>query len=135
MNIPFYDPLRSYDENYNDGPFGDFVNSPTQELKEGKYEIFGIPLDIPFGIPAGPLLNSRYVEAAWRWGYSLSTYKTVRGNAYPTHPFPNVIRVKVQDDDIHPGDTVIGDYDVEKINVDRDGITNSFGVPSKEVAV
>lgn len=131
-DTPFYDIKRSYENNYNDGPFGLFSVSPKQRLKKGDSELFGISVDIPFGIPAGPLLNSRFIESAWRWGYSLTTYKTVRGNVYPTHPHPNVIRVAIKDQDIHPGDTVVGDYDVDKIDVEHDGITNSFGVPSKD---
>lgn len=132
---PFYDPTRSYDENYVDGPFGLFRESPQFPLKKGSYEFFGTKIDIPFGIPAGPLLNSAYVEGAWRWGYSIPTYKTVRGNVYPTHPYPNVIRVATDKRDILPGETVIGDLHVENIVVEKDGITNSFGVPSKDPSV
>lgn len=134
MITPFYDAGRSYDENYNEGPFGEFLESPLSVLKKGTYEFFGTAIDIPFGIPAGPLLNSRFVEGAWRWGYSIPTYKTVRGNVYPTHPFPNVIRVATDHLEIHPGETVQGDPHIEHINVEQDGITNSFGVPSKDPA-
>jgi len=129
--LPFYDPKRSYNENYAKGPFGDFRISPKILLKKGNYEIFGIPIDIPFGIPAGPLVNSNFVKAAWDWGFSLSTYKTVRGNSLLVHPYPNIIRVISKTKDIHPGDTVLGDFNVNSINIERDGITNSFGVPSK----
>jgi dihydroorotate dehydrogenase (NAD+) catalytic subunit len=129
--LPFYDPKRSYDENYAKGPFGDFVTSPKILPKKSSYEIFGIPIDIPFGIPAGPLLNSNFVKASWNWGYSLATYKTVRGNELLTHPFPNIIKAISKNKNIHPGDTVLGDYNVDLINVETDGITNSFGVPSK----
>jgi len=132
MQKPFYDPKLSYDDNYNEGPFGLFQDLPSVTLKKGNYELFGHKLEVPFGIPAGPLLNGKYVKSAWDWGYSLPTYKTVRGNVYPTHPHPNVIRVKVKDKDIHPGDTVVGEYDIDHIEVEHDGITNSFGVPSKE---
>lgn len=133
--VPFYDPKLSYEDNYDNGPYGLFRELPESVLKKGSYDFFGTQIDIPFGIPAGPLLNSRYVEGAWRWGYSIPTYKTVRGNVYPTHPHPNVIRVAIKDKDIHPGDTVIGDYDTDKIDVEHDGITNSFGVPSKDPSV
>ena len=129
--LPFYDPKRSYEENYAKGPFGDFVTSPKNLLKKGSYEIFGLPLDIPFGIPAGPLLNSNFVKASWNWGYSLATYKTVRGNALAVHPFPNVIKVISKTKNIKPGDTVLGDLNIDSIDVEKDGITNSFGVPSK----
>jgi len=129
--LPFYDPKLSYDENYAKGPFGNFLNLPKTPLKKGHYEIFGLPLDIPFGIPAGPLLNSNYVLASWNWGFSLATYKTVRGNPLLVHPFPNVIKVISKTKNIKPGDTVLGDLNIDSIDVEKDGITNSFGVPSK----
>lgn len=131
----FYDPARSYEENYADGPFGLFSQLSKNELTIGQYNFFDIPIDIPFGIPAGPLLNSKFIEAAWRLGFSISTYKTVRGNAYPTHPFPNIIKVHSSAPDIRPGDVVAGELRVDSIDIRRDGITNSFGVPSKEPLV
>jgi dihydroorotate dehydrogenase (NAD+) catalytic subunit len=130
--IPFYDPTRSYEDNYDNGPFGIFPSLPKERLKGGKHDIFGIPIDIPFGIPSGPLLNSAFIEASWRWGFSLATYKTVRGNTYPCHPHPNIIRVSSKHPEIHPGDTVIGNLDMGAIDVGKEGITNSFGVPSKD---
>lgn len=128
---PFYDSTKSYEDNYNEGPFGDFASRPSEPLQKGKSATFlGYQLDIPFGIPAGPLLNSKFVTASWRWGFSLATYKTVRGNDYPCHPFPNVIKVDAKGD-VKPGDTLIGDNNVNSIDVTKDGITNSFGVPSR----
>jgi hypothetical protein len=34
------------------------------------------PVYEPFGIPAGPLLNGRYVSAALAKGFDIVTYKT-----------------------------------------------------------
>lgn len=131
MILPFYDSTKSYEDNYQKGPFGDFTSFPTDQLPSAKQVTFlGFKLDLPFGIPAGPLLNSKFVTAAWRWGFSLSTYKTVRGNDYACHPHPNVIKVEMQRD-IHPGETVVGSIDTSTIDVTKDGITNSFGVPSR----
>ena len=128
---PFYDANKSYDENYENGPFGDFATTPTEPFPKGKSTNFlGFPLDIAFGIPAGPLLNSKFVVSAWKWGFSLNTYKTVRGNEYPCHPFPNVIKVDAKGD-VKSGDILIGDNNVNSIDVTQDGITNSFGVPSR----
>src|SRR3989344_2722655 len=131
MNIPFYDAAKSYEENYDQGPFGAFSESPSVLLKPASSQFLGFTVDLPFGIPAGPLLTGKFVTAAWRWGFSLATYKTVRGNIYPTHPFPNVIKVKVKGGEVHPGDTVIGDLNMDSIHIETEGITNSFGVPSK----
>lgn len=133
--VPFYDVTKSYEDNYQQGPFGEFAIPPSEPLPAGKPVTFlDFQLDIPFGIPAGPLLNSKFVTAAWRWGFSLNTYKTVRGNDYPCHPFPNVIKIRSQKD-IHPGESVVGSTDMGTIDVTRDGITNSFGVPSRSPEV
>lgn len=134
--IPFYDAEMSYDENYVNGPFGAFAdpNAPV-ELSHHTYDFLGHVVSLPFGIPAGPLLNGRFCEAAMRLGFSLATYKTVRGEAIPCHPFPNVIRVQSETSRILPGETVIANPDIRNIDIEHDGITNSFGVPSKDPSV
>jgi dihydroorotate dehydrogenase len=132
QNLPFYNASATYAENYDQGPFGVFKSKPGfMPVPKESVEIFGYKIDIPFGIPAGPLLNGNFIKAAWNWGYSLATYKTVRGVAYPCHPFPNIIKVKSGHPEIHPGDTVVGNLKIDDIDIDHDGITNSFGVPSQ----
>lgn len=121
---PIYDPTKTYEDNCTNGPFGLFGDKPT--------EVLGFPLEIPFGIGAGILPNAKFVTAAWRWGFSIATYKTVRSDIYPAHPFPNIIKVRSKK--VHPGDTVVADFNVNHVNVDKDGITNSFAVPSKKSA-
>ncbi len=132
METPFFDPTKSYEENCSKGPFGAFATKPTQKLSMGrKTNFLGFDIDVPFGIGAGSLPTSRFVKAAWRWGFSIATYKSVRSNIYPSHPFPNVIKVSTKNGEVHPGDTVIADLNMKNIRIDRDGITNSFAVPSR----
>jgi dihydroorotate dehydrogenase len=134
MAQPFYDPTKTYDENYADGPYGDFAN-PTSVAEKGEptHDFLGVKVYEPFGIPAGPLLNSKFVDAAFKMGYDICVYKTVRANPYPCHPFPNVLAV-------HPD----GDLTMEKAQdplvadtnyTEPIAITNSFGVPSKAADV
>ncbi len=133
---PIYDPTKTYEENCEKGPFGLFATSPTTKLPKGKStEFLGYTLDVPFGIGAGTLPTAKFVQAAWAWGFSISTYKSVRSNVYPTHPFPNIVKVSTKNGEVHPGDTVIADFNVNNIDVNRDGITNSFAVPSKASSV
>ncbi len=131
LYIPFYDPEKSYEENFIDGPFGAFADGKKYE-NEGKpkYDFFGAPVYAPFGIPAGPLINTKFAKAALDKGFDIVTYKTVRSGKYPTHPWPNVLSVKVD------GDLTI-EKAGEKLVAGRDyseplSITNSFGVPSFE---
>ncbi|MCX8008765.1 MAG: diguanylate cyclase [Patescibacteria group bacterium] len=129
---PFYDVTKTYEENYENGPFGLFADpSYVVRYTKSPSSFMGFSVNFPFGIPAGPLLNSRFMIAAWRAGFCINTYKTVRSDVYPCHPFPNVIQVKGSSFDIHPHETVLGELSMDQFDVTHDGVTNSFGVPSK----
>src|SRR3989344_7771099 len=99
LYTPFYDPEKSYEENFTQGPFGAFADG--EELKEEdkpQFDFFGFKVNSPFGIPAGPLINGNFVEGALDKGFDIVTYKTVRSGKYPCHPWPNVLSVKVDGD-------------------------------------
>lgn len=134
-NTPFYDPTKSYEENYERGPFGGFKNAPAYEEKgEPMHDVFGHKVYTPFGIPAGPLLNSAFMKGAFDTGFDIAVYKTIRSGTYPCHPFPNVLAV-------HPGEHLTleraqAEALVADVNYTEPiSITNSFGVPSKETPV
>lgn len=77
-------------------------------------------------------MNSRFVKAAWKHGFSLATYKTIRSSHVQAHPYPNIVRIDPTNDlKVEPNETVYGSLDLTTFNIERDGITNSFGVPSK----
>lgn len=124
----FYDPEKSYQENYEDGPFGAFANGKVFSQDErSKYHFLGFPVHTLFGIPAGPLVNGRFVKAALDKGFDLPIYKTVRTRPYPCHPWPNVLAV-------HPEGSLPAKPDLA-LTADHNythpiSITNSFGVPS-----
>lgn len=134
LAAPFYDPLKSYEDNYVEGPFNGFADGvEITETGEPRFDFLGSKINYPLGIPAGPLLNGKYVSAAFRKGFDVPVYKTVRSGEFPCHPFPNVLSVKID-----------GDLTLEKAKqpltaeadyVEPLSITNSFGVPSRPVAV
>jgi dihydroorotate dehydrogenase len=128
--IGMYDPTKTFEDNYEHGPFGAFATKP-QELPKTHTQVdfFGRMIDIPFGIPAGPLLTGAFIRGAWAWGYSVPTYKTIRPSVYPCHPFPNILTIDATHD-VHTNDTVISEGNHQDIDVTRQSITNSFGVPS-----
>lgn len=127
---PFYDPTKSYEENYDKGPFGDFADGKIfQQTGEPHYDFFGKKIHLPFGIPAGPIINSNYVKAAFEKGFDIVVYKTVRSDFYPCHPFPNVLSVNIDGDltlEKTQGRLIADNTYHEPLS-----ITNSFGVPSK----
>ncbi len=131
LQIPFYDPKKTYQENFEQGPFGDFANSQKlARIGEPKFNFLGQKVYLPFGIPAGPLLNAKFVKAAFKKGFDLCVYKTVRTRAYPCHPWPNVLGVKVK------GDLTLtqaeNNLQAEMSYSEPLSITNSFGVPSMD---
>src|SRR5688500_9036281 len=99
MNTPFYDPTKSYDENYQNGQYGAFADSQVLENQgEPQYDFLGQKVNLPFCIPAGPLINSQFCKGAFEKGFDICVYKTVRSATFPCHPFPNVLAVKVDGD-------------------------------------
>lgn len=144
MTTPFYDPNLSYQENYDLGPFGLFAAEPSEgerralEVPESEWVVVaGLRLRRPLGIPAGPLLNSKYTDAAFRWGYDLCHYKTVRSRFWPSHAAPNVLFVGTTRP-IPPGeierDTLVARPFLrdEPVDLATLSITNSFGMPTQE---
>jgi dihydroorotate dehydrogenase (NAD+) catalytic subunit len=59
--------------------------------------LFDYPLNSPLGIAAGPLLNSKWIEAYARVGYDVLTYATVRTSFAPAHVLPNIRAVENRD--------------------------------------
>ena len=126
---PFYDPAKTYDENFRHGPFGVFSDGKVvSDVGEPQYDFLGIKLYSLFGIPAGPLINGRFTQAALDKGFDIVTYKTVRTKQYPCHPWPNVVAVAA-DGDVTPEKAERG-LVAQAAYGEPLSITNSFGVPS-----
>lgn len=133
LRTPFYDPTKSYEDNYDHGPFGGFSDGVVVPESEPKFDFLGVSVGYPLGIPAGPLLNSAFCKAAFEKGFDICVYKTVRSGAFPCHPFPNVLS-------IHPeGDLTLAALSrpliADTAYAEPLSITNSFGVPSKDASV
>lgn len=129
IQTPFYDPTKSYYENYEEGPFGGFADGRKVERNsEPTEEFLGEKLYTRFGIPAGPLLNGKYVKAALDAGFDLPIYKTVRSGEHGCHAHPNVVPVDIESDlTLEKADEGL----VTKPEYSEPlSITNSFGVPS-----
>lgn len=145
-----YNPLLSYDENLRNGPAVDWnrdgVFPNVQFSGEPKFSFLGIPLYLPLGIPAGPLLSSAYVNVALNAGFCMPVYKTVRSMKWQSHPWPNVLRLDIRGDE-NDGQISSTEGTLEprpKVRVlplslqdlsdphlrSRLSITNAFGVPS-----
>jgi dihydroorotate dehydrogenase len=121
-----YDIEKTYLENAEEGPFfkGPFPKRVFPD-ETNWIDFLGFKLASPIGIPAGPLLNSKWIGFAANMGFDVLTYKTIRSHEHPSHPLPNVLPVQV-----HPQ----GYAEVLKTlpnDINKLGITNSFGNPSR----
>jgi dihydroorotate dehydrogenase (NAD+) catalytic subunit len=134
LATPYYDPAKTYEENYDNGPFSEFADGKIfKQTGEPQYQYHGQKVYLPFGISAGTLLNSKYIKAAFEKGYDICVYKTVRSDFYTVHPFPNILSVHVD-----------GELTLERLKKPLLGdtnfqepiaITNSFNIPSKKPEV
>lgn len=123
----FYDPTRTYEDNLAEGPFG--VPADAVATRAGTVPLWGERVTTAFGIPAGPLVGSAACAAAFRAGFDVNVYKTVRTRAHRAHPFPNTLAVHL-DGDLTPQTPMplLADDDWERAS----SISNSFGVPSAD---
>jgi dihydroorotate dehydrogenase len=127
LHVPIYDPSMSYQDNFDRGPFGEFADAiRIAQAGTLQHNFLGHPVYAPFGVPAGPLLNGKFVKAALDKGFDIPVYKTVRTRRVSCHAWPNVLAVEVE-----------GDLTLDKTRLvakeeyaEPLSITNSFGVPS-----
>jgi len=128
LHTPFYDPKKTYEENYTEGPFGAFSDGVVfGDKDEPKFDFLGFKINSPFGIEAGPLVNGKFIKAGLDKGFDICVYKTVRSRAKKVNQWPNVLPLDIT-----------GDLTIEKarqgVVTKKDfseplAITNSFGNP------
>lgn len=134
LSTPFYDPTKSYEENYDKGPYGNFADGNEFAQKgEPAHTYYGEKVYLPFGIPAGPLLNAKYCKAAFEKGFDICVYKTIRSRFFPSHPFPNILPVEIEGN--LTLDRTKGALHVKENYSQPLSITNSFGVPSQDPTI
>lgn len=114
-----YDIEKTYAENAAEGPF--FTGEiPKRPPSKKIFNFLGNHVNSPIGVPAGPLLNAKWVALAGKLGFDILTYKTIRSGAHPSHTLPNVVFVDAKGNQIRTPS-----------NLAEPTITNSFGMPSK----
>ena len=121
-----YDIAQSYDWNYEHVPEPPEVDVPGLP---GAWSFCGLPVASPLGIPAGPLLNSRWILFYARLGFDVLTYKTVRSSYRACYDPPNLLPVAA---DRLKGEGSEVTAALGESNYDTWAI--SFGMPSKAPA-
>jgi len=120
--FPKYDIHKSYHWNYDNAPAPVEMNVPAID---GAWSFCGLDVDSPLGVPAGPLLNGKWILYYASLGFDLLTYKTVRSKARACYPWPNL--VPVQSEQLTGSETQLPSVDQMK-----DSWAVSFGMPSAE---
>lgn len=118
-----YDISRSYDWNYDNAP----RETPLIDVPPapGAWNFCGLPVASPFGMPAGPLLNSSWILYYSRLGFDVLTYKTVRSRYRKCYDPPNLSHVQAPQ--------LSGQSDVVTQEAPSASWAISFGMPSKSV--
>lgn len=119
-----YDITRSYEWNFENVP--DPVDVDVAEVS-GPFTFLGRTVASPLGVPAGPLLNGRWILYYASLGFDVLTYKTVRSVARKCYPLPNLQPVVTSnltgtEQEVPATSEMLGSWAV------------SFGMPSKDPA-
>jgi len=133
LREPFFDPGKTYEQNWKEGPFAGFADGVVLPLGEPRFDFLGEKLSYPIGIPAGPLLNAKFVKAALDKGFNVPIQKTVRSRVRASNEWPNVLGADIEGDltlEMAQKPIVVRNEYKEPLS-----ITNSFGNPSYEPAV
>ena len=123
--LPRYDPRFSYDWNYDRAPEPAQVEFPPIA---GSWTFCGLDAASPLGVPAGPLLNGRWVLYYASLGFDVLTYKTVRSSERPCYPLPNLLPVAT-------GPLRGGEATRSASATMQGSWAVSFGMPSKAPAI
>ncbi|MBS0624428.1 MAG: dihydroorotate dehydrogenase [Verrucomicrobia bacterium] len=119
-----YDIGKSYAVNAAEGPF--FQGQIPKRPHPNRWiDFLGFKVRSPIGVPAGPLLNSRWISLAGKLGYDLPVYKTIRSFAHPGHALPNMVYVETD------GPRAAHQIGEPPSDLSHLTVTNSFGMPSK----
>ncbi len=85
-----YDWNETYEWNYRHAPRLEETSGLSGLSLPGKFQFCGLRANSPLGMPAGPLLNGRWLLHYSRLGFDVLTYKTVRSEYRECYAMPNL---------------------------------------------
>lgn len=133
-NPPIYDIHKSYLENLEKGPFfKGVIPKRAWPAQEKNVDFLGFKVALPLGVPAGPLLNGRWVLFAAAMGFDIVTYKTIRSKFHPAHPVPNMIYIDTKGAlSYSRAEETLVEATLPPKDMTSLAATNSFGIPSMD---
>lgn len=91
QTLPRYDLAESYRWNYDNTPEPVSIEVPPVD---GEWTFCGLKAASPLGMPAGPLLNGKWILYYASLGFDVLTYKTVRSGYRECYDLPNLVPVE-----------------------------------------
>lgn len=127
-DLGLFDGSKTFEENRDLGPFGDFANDEVVAFEmEPTADFFGTPVHFPFGIPAGPLTSEKIVKSVFDKGFPIATLKSVRTTVYPANVMPQL--TPVESKPLTPADSDQAFLATAEFGEPM-AASNSFGIPS-----
>jgi dihydroorotate dehydrogenase (NAD+) catalytic subunit len=120
MARPAYDLRQSYRWNYENAP--EPVDADIPDVP-GDWSFCGLPARSPLGMPAGPLLNGKWILYYASLGFDVLTYKTVRSGQRECYPLPNLVPIAT-------GQLAGGESELPELTEMTGSWAVSFGMPS-----
>ena len=131
---PIYDPEKSYTYNLINGPFfSEKIPKISDVEKEKWVDFLGFKVRSRIGVPAGPLLSSKWIALASDLGFDILTYKNIRSSYSAGHKSPNIVFMDIpkqlEKENLNTN-FILRKCQIE--NTNDIAITNSFGMPSMD---
>ena len=126
---PLYDINKTFEENFSNPSFPS-IKLPTRVWSDKTQwvSLLGYSLASKIGAAACAVTTGKGVALLAKLGFDVLTYKTIRNQAYPTHPLPNIVHLECEKlfDCSDLKETLFTKDTPEKIS-HKIAISNSFG--------
>lgn len=127
VSSPLYDIHKTFEENFNNPSFSS-IRPPTRVFPDKTQwtSLLGYSLASKIGAAACAVTTGKGIALLAQLGFDVLTYKTIRRQAYPTHPLPNILHVECEKliDYSDLGEFL---FTKDKPESDKIAISNSFG--------
>lgn len=129
VSSPLYDINKTFEENFNNLSFPLITPPPRVWPPKTKWvSLLDYALASRIGAAACAVTTGKGIALLAKLGFDVLTYKTIRRQAYPTHPLPNIVHINV-DKLLDYSDLEQAIYEKDKFctSADKVAISNSFG--------
>jgi dihydroorotate dehydrogenase len=97
VSSPLYDINKTFEENFNNPSFPS-IKPPIRVWpdKAHWHSLLGYTLASKIGVAPCAVTTGKGIALLSQLGFDLLTYKTIRSQAHPSHPLPNIVHVEAE---------------------------------------